>query len=219
MNQEQAEQQIRMITNPRELIQDVGRWAESQPWHPRHAPDYGVVEEIGELSHAVLKNLQGIRGFDNIDKFRAAVLDALGDIMVFLSHWCYLRDAHFIARPVVVPASMEMRDCIEAMMTGATRMLSLNRNQNLTPETCTTVATQITVACQYAARMFGWDLLEDCLYPTWHRVRLRNFNKNAVDGGNAEIVAALGEPSVAPKSIEETAVNAEAIEGERPIGG
>ena len=44
----------------------------------------GAVEEIGELSHAILKNKQGIRGFDNLDDFIEAVADALGDTLIFL---------------------------------------------------------------------------------------------------------------------------------------
>ncbi len=60
----------------------------------------GVNEEVGELSdallaltaiksgagrlaHAVLKRKQGIRGFDNVEKYREDAADAIADIMVF----------------------------------------------------------------------------------------------------------------------------------------
>lgn len=46
----------------------------------------GVVEEVGELSHAHLKMQQGIRGGE--DKFRADAEDAIGDILIFLLSYC-----------------------------------------------------------------------------------------------------------------------------------
>jgi NTP pyrophosphatase (non-canonical NTP hydrolase) len=49
----------------------------------------GIVEEIGELSHALLKQEQGIRGtwLDH----ETAAKDAVGDIVVFLACLCVLR--------------------------------------------------------------------------------------------------------------------------------
>ena len=44
----------------------------------------GVVEEVGELSHAVLKAQQGIRGDNHIDEIK----DAVGDIMIYLMNFC-----------------------------------------------------------------------------------------------------------------------------------
>ena len=45
----------------------------------------GVVEEVGELSHALLKREQGIRGFDDNEKFEAAAKDAIGDSFIYLT--------------------------------------------------------------------------------------------------------------------------------------
>jgi NTP pyrophosphatase (non-canonical NTP hydrolase) len=49
----------------------------------------GVVEEVGELAHAVLKQQQGIRGDD--ETHEAEVLDAIGDIQIFLAGFCSYR--------------------------------------------------------------------------------------------------------------------------------
>lgn len=46
----------------------------------------GVMEELGELSHAHLKMRQGIRGTEK--KHRAAQKDAVGDICIFLMAYC-----------------------------------------------------------------------------------------------------------------------------------
>jgi NTP pyrophosphatase (non-canonical NTP hydrolase) len=49
----------------------------------------GLVEEVGELSHALLKQKQGIRG--SADDHEAAAKDAVGDIVIFLANLCSAR--------------------------------------------------------------------------------------------------------------------------------
>jgi NTP pyrophosphatase (non-canonical NTP hydrolase) len=46
----------------------------------------GVVEEVGELAHAVLKFRQGIRGTS--EEHRAETIDAVGDILIYLINFC-----------------------------------------------------------------------------------------------------------------------------------
>lgn len=212
--------QIRMIDNPRELVQDVGRWAESQPWHPKHAPDYGVVEELGEMCHGVLKNIQGIKGMDNIDKFRAHTLDALGDFMVFLSHWCFLNSCFYTPLPVehvIVPQNKEMRDFVGELLVSLAQMFTIGVSQRDNPTVLSSIATRLTHSLQGIARMFGWDLMRDCLYPTWHRVRLRNFNKDLHGGGRDQIEASMPAPNTAPRELPTAVVDPTQIEGEKPL--
>jgi len=66
---------------------------ESREWtdknfgeHPAWHPLLGLVEEVGELSHAHLKSEQGIRG--NKDEHRLAKIDAVGDIVIYLADYC-----------------------------------------------------------------------------------------------------------------------------------
>lgn len=68
--------------------------AEAAAWRARNFPDYtawqqllGVMEEVGELSHAYLKLHQGIRGMDRV-KFMDEAQDAVGDILIFLTGFC-----------------------------------------------------------------------------------------------------------------------------------
>jgi len=212
---------VRMITNPRELIKDVGDWAVRQPWNPRHAPDLGVIEEIGELTHGALKHYQGIRGFDSVDFYRKHMLDALGDIMVYLSHWCYLKNTHFTPHTnVQIPASMELRDCIQGLVVGASKLMIFHGPMGDIQSATGTVASDITHYCQLIARMFGWDLLDDCLYPTWHRVRLRDFNLDPHSGGRDQIEQEHGAPSTAPRlEAEAVALDPAEIEGSKPLEG
>ncbi len=48
----------------------------------------GIFEELGELSHALLKHEQGIRGFENEAYFQEQVQDAVGDVMIYLVSFC-----------------------------------------------------------------------------------------------------------------------------------
>lgn len=50
---------------------------------------FGVVEEVGELSHAHLKLKQGIRG--SAESLEAEARDAIGDILIFMMDYCCAR--------------------------------------------------------------------------------------------------------------------------------
>lgn len=60
---------------------------------------FGMVEELGELAHAMLKSWQGIRGFANDPaKLQAAKEDAVADLFVFALNFCNQHniDAHAV---------------------------------------------------------------------------------------------------------------------------
>lgn len=68
--------------------QDVHRWAnenfgEITPIEPL----LGMVEELGELCHTVLKNSQDIRGMGDDALARLSMEDALGDLCVFMANF------------------------------------------------------------------------------------------------------------------------------------
>jgi NTP pyrophosphatase (non-canonical NTP hydrolase) len=56
---------------------------------PPYRPLLGVMEELGELAHAHLKEVQGIRG--TAAEHRAEAKDAIGDILVYLADYCNRR--------------------------------------------------------------------------------------------------------------------------------
>jgi NTP pyrophosphatase (non-canonical NTP hydrolase) len=63
------------------------RWlAHNFPNQLPHEPLLGLVEEVGELSHAHLKLAQGIRG--TVTELMAKKEDAVGDIFIFLISYC-----------------------------------------------------------------------------------------------------------------------------------
>ena len=69
---------------------------EQAVWSARNFPgaeDYypllGAVEELGELAHAHLKGIQGIRG--SAEDHAKAARDAVGDVVIYLLDYCSRR--------------------------------------------------------------------------------------------------------------------------------
>ena len=70
------------------LQAEASVWAaENFPNSKPYQPLLGVLEELGELAHAHLKSEQGIRTSE--DHF-AGKVDAVGDIIIYLAHYCVL---------------------------------------------------------------------------------------------------------------------------------
>ena len=68
------------------LQEEVMEWARRNfPQAERWEPLVGLQEEIGELSHAFLKKHQNIRLEEDHD---ANMVDAVGDIVVYLANFC-----------------------------------------------------------------------------------------------------------------------------------
>jgi NTP pyrophosphatase (non-canonical NTP hydrolase) len=57
--------------------------------HKQDDPFLGVVEEVGEMAHAMLKARQGIRkGALGDQQAHQLIKDAIGDLVVFLADYC-----------------------------------------------------------------------------------------------------------------------------------
>lgn len=76
------------------LIEAVGKWADKN-FGNRRGAEWGIAEELGEACHCVLKRAQKIRGFECRNFFMEKFTDALADIMIYLSDYCYLRNAFY----------------------------------------------------------------------------------------------------------------------------
>lgn len=71
-----------------ELQEEVKAWsARNFPNNKPHHPLLGIVEEVGELSHAHLKLEQGIRGTP--EELHNQKIDAVGDILIYLADYCW----------------------------------------------------------------------------------------------------------------------------------
>lgn len=77
----------------------------------------GIVEELGELAHADLKQAQGIRTNEDHD---AARLDAIGDMVVYICQYCSERG--IVISEAILAAFKEIagRDWVANPETGTT---------------------------------------------------------------------------------------------------
>lgn len=76
-----------------EVNEELKPWVEHNfPDSPAWMPLLGAGEEIGELYHSFLKRAQGIRLEENHD---AKIRDAIGDIVIYLLHFCMLEGIDF----------------------------------------------------------------------------------------------------------------------------
>ena len=48
----------------------------------------GAMEELGEAAHVLLKHEQKLCGYDNEEKFKAELFDAIGDTTIYLMQLC-----------------------------------------------------------------------------------------------------------------------------------
>ncbi len=114
---EAEEHGVRLQNSPAtadmQSIQDeVKRWADKNfgPGTPAWHPLLGVCEEAGELCHAHLKGEQGIREGMDKQKIEAMKADAVGDIVVFLMHYCAQEGLDFQKCVANVWAEVKKRD-------------------------------------------------------------------------------------------------------------
>lgn len=80
--------------NLKQLQNEIQEWVEynflqGKPSDP-NKPLFGAMEELGELSHAHLKQMQGIRG--TAKEHELAAKDAIGDLIVYLIDYCNSRN-------------------------------------------------------------------------------------------------------------------------------
>lgn len=162
----------------RELINEVGEWAEKNFGHKKH-PVLGMVEEVGELCHCLLKRIQGIRGFDDPNKFNEEFTDALADIGIYLMHHCYCNCASFQFEhsEILVNADTygtESDEVISYILQELARMLRDGNAQRVQM-----LVTLLTVLGNREGVSF-----EDAVRATWLKVQKRDWNTHPVDAPN-----------------------------------
>lgn len=97
------------VLNWRRLQTEVGLWATRNFGNDRDGKSIllGVMEEVGELSHAYLKREQGIRTNENHD---ANIEDAVADIVIYLADFCAVEGLDFQDAVEGTWAKVRLRD-------------------------------------------------------------------------------------------------------------
>ncbi|HOD84842.1 MAG TPA: hypothetical protein PKG77_25785, partial [Phycisphaerae bacterium] len=98
-----------MTLTLRRLQDELRAWVQHN--FPAREPFYpllGAMEELGELSHAHLKDLQAIRGTP--EEHQAAKEDAVADIIIFLADYCTANGIDLQAAVEKTWAQVKLRD-------------------------------------------------------------------------------------------------------------
>jgi NTP pyrophosphatase (non-canonical NTP hydrolase) len=142
---------------------EVGEWARRN--FPNATPQMawlGVIEEVGELAHAVLKFRQGIRG--TAEEHRAAMRDAVADATIFALHY---RELKKHAPLVIEPDHVVIAPTLERwVMAAACEAGTIAPRDRHSADLIKTLAVSETVA--------GFDFLS-ALEETWAEVRKRDW--------------------------------------------
>jgi hypothetical protein len=165
---------------------------ETKTWRDRNFPGYlpgdqllGVIEELGELSHAYLKGKQGIRG--SLDEHDAAGRDAVGDCMIYLMG--YMENHGFTPTHVLGRALNDRRVTSPdyAIFNLANRVGRIARWEvdsssvkdwrELKGRVCGEILRALDMYCQH----MGWDLVV-CTQMAWDEVKERNWIDNPNTG-------------------------------------
>jgi len=175
--------------NEAQLIEEVSRWAE-QNFATCRAPALGVIEEIGEATHCVLKKFQKIRGFNRLDYFEKHFTDALADCVIYLCDWCALHKAFFnFGRNQHQLETLTFDDehtIIVHLLQGSAAMLALDLNvmeDTAMQAAANAMAQRICTGLECWATLYKIDL-PLAVSATWSEVSKRDWVKNPVTAGN-----------------------------------
>lgn len=182
-----------------QLVQEIGDWATEN--FSVHAPRLGVLEEVGEMTHCILKRFQGIRGFDKPEHFKKEFGDALADAGVYLLHDIYMAAMRIIDDPCesefykdfdfdLAMFHEEAQEFLAKLSEDVSWLLDGNEYNSASVE----VHDAILQKLFGAARQEGLDFME-VLEATWAKVKQRNWVENPTD---AHVVAEQPLPANPP---------------------
>lgn len=137
----------------------------------------GCIEEVGELAHAHLKEIQNIRG--SADEHVAAGKDAIGDLMVYLMG--VMNHTHSFPEPYNPIGRANVHNPDHALFLCARSVGSLCRVQVYEWNTMDIAIRKITHYATRYCELRGWDF-DDIVQTTWDAVRQRDWVKHPDTG-------------------------------------
>lgn len=142
-------------------------------------PIMGMIEELGELTHAHLKELQGIRKSD----FLADKKDAIADITIYLLNYfnCIDKDISLIEEAINAPHEGDTSNNIILNISHKLGVLSENQMYNKSKVVDTQYLSYILFSLKEYSENIELDLLT-IVNETWEQVKLRDWKKYPKDG-------------------------------------
>lgn len=183
------------------LQSEVGRWVTKNfPDSPPKHQIWGLIEELGELTHAHLKKEQGIRGSE--EKHVAAGKDAIADSVIFFMSACTMHG--WAAQDVLHSSSPEEfqmtftvpegRSPITHTIKHLAKLVEFLEDSEQTAvevEKSTHMIGAKGAALSYLSGLaahctqMGWSL-QEIIEEVWPKVRQRDWTKNKVTGGDID---------------------------------
>lgn len=154
-----------------QLIQEISTWSKRN--FAVRVPQLGVLEEIGETAHCLLKRGQGIRGFDNDEYFKEQLADALADTAIYLLNNMGEKGFEFEYDPDYVYGDSET----DLELVSELAMLSANllRDINVPDMSIEILEVLKSLGSRYGIDF--WQKLEE----TWAKVSKRDWVANPKD--------------------------------------
>lgn len=156
-----------------QLSQEIGEWAAKN--FDTNISDIGALEELGELAHCIAKREQGIRGYDNPEKFMADYSDAVADIGVYLLHYSHSRqifiNVEIIGDKDKANHRLNLAECAKSI---AVLLRSDDKDLQYL-----NVIRALDASANLAA-LEGLNFLAE-VNKTWDKVSQRDWRKNKVD--------------------------------------
>lgn len=160
------------------LQAEVGEWAKRNfPEATSIQPLIGIAEECGELCHAHLKSMQEIRGSEA--EHLAAKKDAIGDMMIFLMHYCSLAGydgSEAVRRAIRTPPYPNPILELIAAVGFLTRCHFMDM-RGMINSALKSLVEEMLAYCLTSQIDFEQTVLQ-----TWAEVRRRDWRKNSKDG-------------------------------------
>lgn len=128
--------------------------------HPAEHPMLGMIEELGELAHAHLKGLQGIR--HTPEEILEMKKDACADFMIFMADYCTCSKLNLA---VLVRDGMKLNPDLSSIMWIVALMTERRWRE------------MVATLAAYAKEQ-GFDLEEET-FRVWEQVKQRNWRKES----------------------------------------
>lgn len=148
----------------------------------RH-PAMGIVEEVGELFHAVLKSEQGIRG--TREEHEAAIKDAVGDVCIYAMDYATRLGLRLVdvLKSESFEVEVKLDDPLFLALKSATQAYRAATQE--TGAAATVIGTEavdlLTVAMAALCNARGWSL-HAIVVETWEAVAKRDWARNPASG-------------------------------------
>lgn len=167
-----------------DLINQIGEWS-TRNFQQKQASDLGIVEEIGEICHCILKRLQGIRGFTNDERYREHLKDGFADLGIFTLNYAGVngiliyQDAKL---ELLDPSTFDYRSYLCQLLMAAADLVRFTSAhgsivlEEKRPE-LQTLLQRIWTQTHLFAMYYEINFYEEVL-ATWAKVRLRDWEKN-----------------------------------------